>query len=131
MASQTEPGKPPGLIESVRRLGASMLALAQTRLALASIDLAEERDRLLRIAMLALASTVLFAFTIAAISGLLLVALWDEWRFQVLIGLLIAYALGGAWCVSQIRSMLRNAPALLETTLAELERDRDALRDSD
>ena len=129
MSTNPGTGKPPGLIDSARRLGASMLALAQTRLALASIDLADERDRLGRIAVLVMVAALALALGLASLSGLVLVVFWEEWRIQALAGLAIVYLLIGLWCVGRVRAMSRDAPALFETTLAELERDRQSLRD--
>lgn len=122
-----DPGKGPGLFESVRRLGATLLVLGQTRLSLACVDLSEERDRLLRLALLTLAGALAFVLALVAFSALLVVAFWES-RLQVLGGLLVAYLLIGLWCAGRVRTMSRDAPPLFETTRAELERDAQTLR---
>lgn len=125
-----DPGKAPGLLDSVRRLGATLLVLGQTRLSLACVDISEERDRLLRLAVLTLAGGLAFVLALVALSALLVVAYWDA-RLQVLGGLVLVYLLIGLWCVARVRALGRDAPALFETTRAELERDAQALRRAD
>ncbi len=43
----------PKFLESVRNLAGSLVAMIQTRLELASVELAEERTRLMKVALLA------------------------------------------------------------------------------
>ena len=126
-----DPGRAPGLFGSVRRLGATLLVLGQTRLSLACVDLSEERDRLLKLALLTLAAGLAFVLALVAFSALLVVAFWDGARLQVLGALLLVYLAIGLWCVARVRALSRDAPALLESTLAELERDAQALRGTD
>ena len=117
-----------GLLDAVRRLGGSALSLANTRLALAFLDLSEERDRLLRLAAFALAAATAFALALVAASALVVVAFWDDYRMYALAGVTLAHALVAWWCVRRVRAIVRDAPALLETTLGELERDARVLR---
>jgi uncharacterized membrane protein YqjE len=126
-----DPGKTPGLFGSVRRLGATLLALGQTRLSLACVDLSEERDRILKLALFTLAGSLAVVLALGALSALLVIAFWDTARLQILGLLLIVYLVIAMWCVSRVRALGREAPALLESTLAELERDAQALRRTD
>lgn len=59
---------------------------------------------------------------------LIAVLCWDQWRWQALLGLTVVYALVGVVCFVKARRMVRNAPTLLEGTLAEIEKDYAALR---
>lgn len=124
-------GAPQGLFAAARRLGATLIGLGQTRLSLASVELTEERDRLLRIALLALAAAFALMLALVALSALLVVAFWENARIAVLVVLFAVYSLIGLWCAARVRSLARSAPALLEATLAELERDAQALRRTD
>jgi uncharacterized membrane protein YqjE len=126
-----DPGKTPGLFGSVRRLGATLFALGQTRLSLACVDLSEERDRILKLALFTLVGAFASALALVALSALLVVAFWDSARLQVLGLLLVVYLVIALWCASRVRALGRDAPALLESTLAELERDAQALRRAD
>jgi uncharacterized membrane protein YqjE len=125
-----DPGKAPGLFESLRRLGATLLVLGQTRLSLASVEISEERDRLLRLALLTLTGALAFVLALVAFSALLVLAFWDS-RLQVLGALLAVYLLIGLVCAARVRTLRRDAPAMFETTRAELERDAQALRRAD
>lgn len=117
-----------GLLEAARRLGGSALSLANTRLALAFLDLTEERDRLLRLAAWAFAAATAILLALGTATALVVVALWNDYRLHALAGAAVVYALAGWWCVGRVRSLAREAPPLLDTTLAELERDAQALR---
>lgn len=123
--------RPHGAFAALRRLAAALVAASQTRLSLASVELTEERDRLLRIALLALAAAFALMLALVALSALLVVAFWDSARIAVLVALLAVYLLAGLWCALRARALARAAPALLESTLAELERDAQALRRGD
>ena len=125
-----DPGRAPGLFDSVRRLGATLLVLGQTRLSLAGLEISEERDRLLRLALITCVGALAFVLALIAFSALLVIAFWDA-RLQVLGGLLAVYLLIGLACAARVRALRRDAPALFETTRAELERDAQALRRAD
>ncbi len=125
-----DPGKAPGLLDSLRRLGATLLVVGQTRLSLASVEISEERDRLLTLALLTLAGGLAFVLALVAFSALLVAAFWDS-RLLVLGALMAVYLLIGLACAARIRALRRDAPALFEATRAELERDAQALRRPD
>jgi uncharacterized membrane protein YqjE len=124
-------GSSPGLLASLRRLGGSLAAAGHTRLALASVELTEERERLLRVALLALVAALAFVLAIVGFSALLVVIFWDSARVEVIAALAALYLLIGLWCAHRLRTLVRGAPPLLESTLAELERDVQALRRTD
>jgi len=124
-------GSSPGLLASLRRLGATLVAAGHTRLALASVELTEERERLLRVALLALVAALAFVLAIVGLSALLVVVFWDSARVAVIAALALFYLLVGLWCAHRLRVLVRGAPPLFESTLAELERDVQALRRTD
>jgi len=126
-----EEGGSPGLLGSLRRVAVTLATLGHTRLALASVELTEERERLLRIALLALIAALAFVLAIVGFSALLVVAFWESARVAVLAALSGFYLLIGLWCAHRLRAAARAARPLLESTLAELERDAQALRRKD
>lgn len=126
-----EADRSPGLLASLRRLGATLAALGHTRLALASVELTEERERLLRVALLALVAALAFVLAIVGFSALLVVVFWESARVAVLAALSGLYLLIGLWCAHRLRAASRAGRPLLESTLAELERDAQALRRKD
>jgi len=125
LAVDTTP--PPGLLGSARAVLAGLVEIGQTRLQLASTELEEERLRLAELLLYATLALFFLGIGLVLASLLLVLLFWDGPRLLVL-GLLtvlylaIAAALGMAW-----RRKARAKPALLATTLAELQRDREAL----
>lgn len=120
----TDSSAPPSLFAALKRTGSVALSMAATRLTLASLELAEEKDRLVGVALLG-AAGALFAFVaLLALSALVVLLCWDVWRWQSLAALTVVYAGIGAACLLRARSVLRNAPPLLSATLAELDKDR-------
>jgi uncharacterized membrane protein YqjE len=121
----------PGLVGSLQRVGASLLALLQARLELLGTELREEQARLLgllawgAIAFLLLQLGTLFL-------GLLAVAAWGEERRLLALTVVAAlfFAAGAlAWWLA--RRHLRRSDGPFSASLAELGRDREALRDGD
>ena len=118
----------PGLFETLREVGVAMLGIAHSRATLAGIELAEERERLLHRALLAVLTVLAFGLAAGVFTLLMVVLFWDTWRVQVLLGFLCLYVALGIWCVARMRALAAQAPILLERTLAELEHDLDTLR---
>ena len=118
------------LFGSARRLLATVLAMGQARLELAGIELADERDRLIRIAAFGLLGTFAIAISLVALTILVAVAFWDGARLSALIGITLVWlglGLGALW---RAQTLARVAPPPMSLTLAELRRDLEALRKS-
>lgn len=114
----------------LRQLASISLSALVTRGELASLELTEERERAARwLAMAMLAAVLLLAALIVA--ALWVVSLfWDSHRAAAFVVVALVYAGTGIAIAAWLAARLRNAPPLLEATLAELKRDRDALRGS-
>jgi uncharacterized membrane protein YqjE len=117
----------PGLRGALARLAAAAVALVGTRVELASIEFAEERERARdRLILVAVALTG-FGFALLAASAFVVVLFWEAHRLEAIAGVCLFYlAVGGiaAWKLAAGRG---NAPAPFAGTLAELERDREWL----
>lgn len=120
----------PGAPGPLRQLASIGLSALVTRGELASLELTEERERAARwVAMAMLAAVLLLAALIVA--ALWVVSLfWDSHRAAAFVVVALVYAAGGVGIAAWLAARLRNAPPLLEGTLAELKRDRDAFRGS-
>ena len=81
--------------------------------------------------LLIFAAAALFFLGIGLVLGTLLVVLllWDGPRVAVLAAATVLYLAVGAALAAAWRRKARAKPPLLASTLAELRRDRDALRD--
>ena len=117
----------PGLKPAAARLAAGVLELIRTRLELASVELAEERERLKALAVLAIAGAVLATLAVATISILVVAYFWDTYRYAAIVGLAVVYAVLAALAFSRAAAVARRAPSPFAATIAEFEKDRAAL----
>lgn len=117
-----------GLFESLRRISATALSIAQSRLELALLELSVARHQLFVSAMIGFVGALLIVFGFVTLTGCLAVLLWDH------IGLAGPFILGlvyigiGVGLGMKVRNDLRSQSPLLEATTAELQRDATMLR---
>jgi uncharacterized membrane protein YqjE len=119
-----------GWFESLRRIGGSLSALLRSRFELFTVELQEEKLRLLNLLVwlglaLALATAGIFVAIIA-----LAFWLWEVAGYAGLIGLAavaLAAALGILWT---IRRKIQTGPAPFAQTVAELRKDGECLRNN-
>lgn len=124
-------GPPRGIVQSLRQLAATALALVVTRGELAAVELAEARDRIAGWALAALLGGVLVLAALLTVSLLVAAVFWDSYRWQAIGLLALSYGVAGAWLIARVRREVNAAPPLLSATLAELARDRAALAPGD
>jgi uncharacterized membrane protein YqjE len=111
----------------VRRLMALGVALGRIRLELLAIELQEERDRIARMLVWAVATTFLGCFALVFVALFVTVALWDSHRLAALgacSALFVALALWGAL---QLRRLVAAGSTLFQSSIAELRQDGRAL----
>lgn len=116
------------IAESVARLAASLLAIAQTRVELAATEVEEETLRYFSYLILSLAA--LFCLGIAVVLGvlLLIVLYWDSHRIGILSTLIVLFGIASAAIGLHVRRKYLFKPKLLGHTLTELSRDSDMLQ---
>lgn len=126
--STMAPEESQGLRSSLTTLVACLHETVRTRLELLSLDLDEGRERI-TLMLLAVLGTML-AIGIGALLAVaaLLLAVSEPYRLPLLIGLagfsLLAGVLGCLWVLQRMRA----TPSVFAASLAELERDQQALR---
>ena len=117
---------PPGLPETLRRLGAAILALLQNRLELLVVELHEDRIRLFEALLMLIALVALGIFTLMLATAGVVVLIWHQFGVPglfILCGIsLIATVLVG-W---RLQLRLNNWP-LLSGTMEQLKKDRECL----
>ena len=115
---------PPGILGSLRGLADDLLGAVQERVGLVSMELQEEKLRLIQtffwISALLLGGVLAVTFASLALVYLF----WESARMAVLGGLALAYAAGFAALLAGFRRHLARQPRILEATLRELEIDR-------
>jgi len=116
-----------GLLDSLKRLAGTLLAIVQTRLELLATEFEEERLRVRQ--MLFYGSVALFLFGMATmlLTVLIVVVFWDSYRLQVLGGLTALFFVAGMLVLNALRRMARERPKLFASSLVELSDDIDRL----
>ena len=88
---------------SGRRLGAAILGLLHSHIELFGIELQEQKGRTLSLLLFAGLALVFALLLLTALSGLLLVLLWDSYRLAGIIGMCIFYGLAALYCGLRLR----------------------------
>jgi len=118
----------PPLSGSLRALSATVIGILRTRLELLAVELAEEKNRLLAILLWALGGLLALAMGILMLSLLVVAVFWDTEHRLTALGVVAAvYFLAGVAALLTVRKKIADAPFTFDETLAELERDRQAL----
>ena len=112
---------------SAARLGASLLGLVRTRLELASIEFAEERNRIQQQLVLLVAASGLLMFGVLFAAMWVVVYFWDTNRLTAIAIVALVFAAAGAALLLVRSQAARSAPTPFSATIAEFERDRVAL----
>jgi uncharacterized membrane protein YqjE len=127
-AGGASPPRRRGLIVALADLAATMVAIAQTRLALMEVDLDQALLRL--VVLLSWWAAALFAFGLAVAVGVAaaVLAVASEDRVAVLVGAAFVLLLFGAAAVAVALERTRRAPRWFAATLEELGKDHAILR---
>jgi uncharacterized membrane protein YqjE len=117
---------PAGFMENARRLAATFLGVLHNRLELLSVELQQERVRILEALLLISAIAALGFFTLALLAAALIYLTWNEFGVEGL------FILSGAGLVGTLlvfwRLWIRLKDwAFLPGTLAELKKDFECL----
>lgn len=126
--ASSRPPPASGLLASVRDLADNVLGSVHDRFELLSIELHEEKYRLVRV--LIWISATVFAAMLAAIfaSGILVVAYWHTTaRLPIIAGLAALYAIAAGLGVWKCRKLMASGTRPFTDTLNELKVDRECL----
>jgi uncharacterized membrane protein YqjE len=115
------------LLGAVRRLIDTGLGLAQTRLELLSVELQQEKNRLIELLAWVLIAVVLGLVALILVSFTLVVVFWDSGRVVILVLLCALYVGGATWAVQRARKILKQSRAPLKDSIDELKKDRACL----
>ncbi len=117
-----------GFVGALCALGDGLLAGAQERLALVSIELQEEKFRVLRILAWISAAMLMGALTLAFAGLAIVVYFWESARLAALVGVTVFDACATAALVIGLRRFLARQPRPFAASLDELGQDRTCLR---
>lgn len=111
------------IAESIGRIGATLVALVQTRLELVAVEVEEESLRLMSYLMLSLLALFLFGIAIVMVAMFVVILFWDTYRLQAVLAMAVLFAGGGALIARKVRLAMASKPRLLAHTIAELNKD--------
>ena len=114
-----------GLSDRFGRLAASVAAAVDTRVQIAALEFAEERDRAKDRLVLVLIAAVSAGFAVLAANALAVALLWPHIGWASLALLTIVWAVVAAIAGSRLSQMAARERRPFSATLAEFERDRD------
>ena len=117
-----------GLFVSLKALSANLLGIVQTRLELLSTDIAEERERIVTLLVLALAALFSIGVGVVLLAILVVVALWESNRLFALGGMIVFFLMTGAIIGWVVLSRLRSSPRPFDASISELAKDRQELK---
>jgi uncharacterized membrane protein YqjE len=124
----TGPTLPPDdLPQAARRLGLGLLAMCRNRFELISVELQEERARLIQALLMTLGIAVLGLLAGISLTGAVAILLWEHSPGLVLIGMAAIQA-SSAWFLYRNLSRLLAAWTPMQGSLQQLEQDREALQ---
>jgi len=111
------------LIQTVGRIGTTVLAMARTRLALAAVEVQEEAQRLLGYVAWALFAAFLGAGACMLLALFVIVLFWDTHRLLAIGAMAGLFALVAGAILLQVRARFASRPPLMAATLTELNKD--------
>lgn len=127
MEERAPGGQSPGLVQSLRRLAATLIALLQTRLELLATELEEERVRLVQVLLWGCIALAFLLLGVVMLTLFVVVLFWDAHRVLVSGLLALTFIAIGLAAVAVARSRARARSRLFSASLAELANDREQL----
>ena len=118
-----------GLLYSVKHLASSLLAAAQTRLAILATEIEEERVRLEQMLIVALGAVFCLGMGLVLSVAFVVVYFWDTHRLAAVGGLAAAFLGIGAVLGLVLRDKAKTRPKPFAITRGELAKDQDLLRE--
>ena len=120
-------GQAPGLLQSLRNLLATLVALLQTRLELLATEVEEERLRIGQVLLWSCVALVFLVLGAVMLTLFLVVLFWDTHRVLVSGLLALSYLAIGVAAARMARSKAQARSRLFSASLAELGKDREHL----
>ena len=119
-----------GLLDSVKALARSLLALGQTRLEILGSEIEEQRAILLREVLLAIIAAFCLGLGIVFAALFFVFLFWDNpaLRLAVICIFALVFLAAGAVLMVMARAAGRDRPRTFSATAEELARDRETLR---
>jgi uncharacterized membrane protein YqjE len=125
------PDRKLGIISSLRKLARTGVAILENRIALLTVELEEEKLRMLGL-LLWVAGAILAATLAILLVSLTVVFLFPETaRVYVLAAFSLVYLTAAWWAFTTLRNRIKNGPPPFQETLAQLRKDRSWLEEEE
>ncbi len=128
MDTETQSPTAPSLLASLRSMGELLVGSLHERFELFSLELHEEKHRVLQSLIWLAAALFCGALALVFASITLVVLFWDTARVAALLSLTGLYALAGVLLAMRVRRLRAAQPKPFAATIAELEHDRACIR---
>jgi uncharacterized membrane protein YqjE len=125
---ETPTPAPDGYLSSLRALGDTLLESVQDRFELFTIELQEEKLRLIQTFIWISAAVFAGMMAITFASLTLVYLFWDSARLAVLGGLALLYSAAFVMIIVAFRRYVGRQPHPFSATLQEFRRDRECIR---
>jgi uncharacterized membrane protein YqjE len=116
-----------GILQSLRNLATTLVALLQNRLELLATDLEEERVRLLQVLFWAAGALFFFALGVLMITMIVLLLLWDSYRLTGIVVLAAVFLAIAAGLAIGVYKRIHRRSRLFSASLDELAKDKERL----
>ncbi len=116
-----------GIVQSLRNLAATLVALLRTRFELLATELEEERVRLLQLLFWAAGALFFLGVGILLLVVLLVAVFWDSYRITAIVVLACIFLAAGIGMAMVVRDRMQARSGLFAASLEELKRDKDRL----
>lgn len=116
--------------DAVRRIGATVLDMLQTRLELAAVEIEEESRRLLGYFVLALLALILFGLAMLLVALAIILVFWDGYRIEAAVSLAALFGMAAGLIGLKLRADFSSRPRLLAATVGELNKDINFIRNA-
>jgi uncharacterized membrane protein YqjE len=116
-----------GLLSSIKKLVATLVAILQTRLELFANEVHAEGQRLAQMLLLGAAAVFFLACGVLLLTFLVIAMFWDTNRLLAIGGFAVLYLAIGAGLAVAARGRAAAGSRLFEASLGELKKDRDRL----
>ena len=113
------------LAATSKNLARQLLIIGENRLELLTLEMQEERERLVHIFLLALGMAAFGMLAGIALTAAVVVLLWD-WPVAVLLSLTVLYSVAGVCLYRRLTGLLQNWQTL-SASLGQLRKDRECL----
>ena len=128
MSQEAGAPRPPGLVDSLSRLGRSALGLARTRLEILGTELEEERIRFARLALAVAAIAFCLQMAVLLFVVFLVVFLWETHRLATLGAFAAFFLAAGVVGILVLKRRLARRPKMFASSLGEFLKDEERLK---